>query len=328
MRILISLFMLLFIGAAHAQFPYEASVLNEYYIPLDDPQSLEIEVGWDDPEVEIPLPFEFTVGGGEPMSMLLLSGTGEMLMGMSSAGLLDILWPISLDVMDIGAVEAEEFSLIQYQVTGEAPNRILKVEWNEVGLYEEISNQGSTTLRLNFQTWLYETDNIIEYRFGPNTISKGLPDTDFLTSGIILDFDYDYYDGLFYTASGAPADPTWTVSDDFYAWYYNGSMLDGIPAEGTVYRFGPITNAVNDPTLSMGIHCFPNPAQSHVWLSNEGGSEIAVQIYDSRGVRVEELLIQANQTASWNCSSVAPGTYLLVSQKEGEANRHQRIIIQ
>lgn len=320
--------MLLIVGFAHAQFPYEAAVLNEYYIPLDDPQSLEIEVGWDDPEVEIPLPFDFTIGGGEPMSMLLISGTGEMLMGMSEAGLLDILWPISLDVMDIGAVEAEEISLIQYQVTGESPNRILKIEWNEVGLYEEISNQGTTTLRLNFQTWLYEADNMIEYRFGPNTISKGLPDTDFLTSGIILDFDYDYYDGLFYTASGAPNDPDWTVSDDFYAWYYNGSMLDGIPAEGTVYRFGPTTNSIPGPTLSPEVNCFPNPAQSQVWISNEGNSEVAIQIIDMRGVRVEELLIQANQTASWNCEGVAQGTYLLLFQEEGKALRPQRIIVQ
>ena len=31
--------------AAHSQFPYGATVLNEYYVPLDNPTSLGIEVG-------------------------------------------------------------------------------------------------------------------------------------------------------------------------------------------------------------------------------------------------------------------------------------------
>ena len=37
-------------AAAHSQFPYSATVLNEYYVSLDNPTSLGIEVGWDDPK--------------------------------------------------------------------------------------------------------------------------------------------------------------------------------------------------------------------------------------------------------------------------------------
>ncbi|HBE12212.1 MAG TPA: hypothetical protein DCY76_07245, partial [Flavobacteriales bacterium] len=157
-------------ATAHSQFPYSATVLNEYYLPLDNPTSLGIEVGWDDPEVQIPLDFSIDLDGNNSGGILMLGGTGEMLMNTTENGLLNILWPISLDVMDIGAVEAEEFSSIQYQVTGESPNRILKVEWDECGLYDEISGLGTTTARLSFQTWIYESGGIIEYRFGSNTI--------------------------------------------------------------------------------------------------------------------------------------------------------------
>ena len=203
---------------ASGQFPYSAVVLEEEYAPLANPVSLGIDVGWDDPEVEIPIPFDFVIGeGGDVLSSILLSGTGEMLMGMSTDGTLDILWPISLDVMDIGAVEMNEASFIQYEVTGDSPNRILKIEWDEVGLYEEISDFETTTLRLNFQAWLYENGNIIEYRFGPNTLGDSSMEMDLLTSGIMLDFDYDYYNGLFYTASGDPSEPEWYLTDDFYA---------------------------------------------------------------------------------------------------------------
>ena len=167
-------FLLLGLGMctlATAQFPYSASVFEETYTPLTNPIGLGIDVGWDDPEVEIPLPFEVSIGEDDDIvTVLQISGTGEMLMGLSASAALNILWPISLDVMDIGAVEIEEESHIQYEVTGTSPNRILKVEWDEVGLYEEISELGTTTMRLSFQTWLYENGNIIEYRFGPNTM--------------------------------------------------------------------------------------------------------------------------------------------------------------
>ena len=148
------LFLLLGLGMctlAIAQFPYSASVFEETYTPLTNPVSLGIDVGWDDPEVEIPLPFEVSIGEDDDVvTMLQISGTGEMLLGLSASAALNILWPISLDVMDIGAVEIEEASHIQYEVTGTSPNRILKVEWDEVGLYEEISELGTTTMRLEF----------------------------------------------------------------------------------------------------------------------------------------------------------------------------------
>ena len=218
------------LAAAHSQFPYSATVLNEYYVPLDNPTSLGIEVGWDDPEVQIPLDFIIDLDGNKSGGILMLGGTGEMLMNTTENSLLNILWPISLDVMDIGAVEAEEFSSIQYQVTGDSPNRILKVEWDECGLYDEISGIGTTTARLSFQTWIYESAGIIEYRFGSNTIpSDSLNQLEFLTSGIILGFDYDYYSGTFYTADGDAGAPDWTLTDDFYQWYNSGANLSGVP---------------------------------------------------------------------------------------------------
>ena len=76
-------------------------------------------MGWDDPEVQIPLDFSIDLDGNNTDGILMLGGTGEMLMNTTENGLLNILWPISLDVMDIGAVEAEEFSSIQYQVLQE-----------------------------------------------------------------------------------------------------------------------------------------------------------------------------------------------------------------
>lgn len=299
-------------AAAYGQFPYTATVLNEYYLPLDNPTSLGIEVGWDDPEVQIPLDFSIDLDGSSSAGILMLGGTGEMLMNTTENGLLNILWPISLDVMDIGAVEAEEFSSIQYQVTGDSPNRILKVEWDECGLYEEISGIGTTTARLSFQTWIYESGGIIEYRFGSNTIPSDSLELEFLTSGIILGFDYDSYSGTFYTATGDADAPDWTLSDDFYQWYYSGANLSGVPVEGTVYRFGPAVNVTETETPAHTFFTYPNPTVGAAWIQN--GTEAAeFRVFDATGRSIHTFFLGAGNQTQLPSEGWAAGTYTIRS---------------
>ncbi len=325
-------FLLLGLGMctlATAQFPYSASVFEETYTPLTNPVSLGIDVGWDDPEVEIPLPFEVSIGEDDDIvTVLQISGTGEMLMGLSASAALNILWPISLDVMDIGAVEIEEESHIQYEVTGTSPNRILKVEWDEVGLYEEISELGTTTMRLSFQTWLYENGNIIEYRFGPNTMGDGSLDSEFLTSGLILDFDYDYYSGLIYTANGDPATPEWSLTDDFYAWYYSGQMLNGVPEDGTVYRFGPATNIAESSSDEHAIlSLYPNPADGQCWMENQHNDLLTVTLWDAQGRSVSEVQLNQGQRVTLDVTSWESGFYAVQALQEDGSVHMQRLII-
>ena len=299
-------------ASAYSQFPYSATVLNEYYLPLDNPTSLGIEVGWDDPEVQIPLDFSIDIDGNNSEGILMLGGTGEMLMNTTENGLLNILWPISLDIMDIGAVEAEEFSSIQYQVTGESPNRILKVEWDNCGSYDEISSVGTTTLRISFQTWIYESGGIIEYRFGSNTIPPDFSEFDFLTSGIILGFDYDYYTGTFYTASGDADAPEWTLSDDFYQWYYSGTNLSGVPVEGTVYRFGPAVNVAEAKTPAQGFFTYPNPTHGAAWIQN-GPEAAEFRVFDANGLDIHTFFLGAGAQAQLPSEAWAAGAYTVRS---------------
>ena len=300
------------LASAYSQFPYSATVLNEYYVPLDNPTSLGIEVGWDDPEVQIPLDFSIDLDGNNSGGILMLGGTGEMLMNTTENGLLNILWPISLDVMDIGAVEAEEFSSIQYQVTGDSPNRILKVEWDECGLYDEISDLGTTTARLNFQTWIYESGDIIEFRFGPNTLNVDSLPIDFLSSGVILGFDYDYYTGTLYTASGDADAPDWTLTDDFYQWYYSGTNLSGVPVEGTVYRFGPAVNVAEVETPAQSFFTYPNPTHGAAWIQN-GPEAAEFRVFDLTGRNIHTFFLSAGAQAQLPSEAWAAGTFTIRS---------------
>ena len=299
------------LASAYSQFPYSATVLNEYYLPLDNPTSLDIEVGWDDPEVLIPLDFPIDLDGTGSGGILGIGGTGEMLMNTSPNGQLNILWPISLDVMDIGAVEAEEISTISYQTTGETPNRILKIEWDECGLYEEVS-LGTTENRLSFQTWIYESGGIVEFRFGPNTINVDSLPLDFLSSGIILGFDYDYYDGTFYTASGDASSPDWTLTDDFYQWYYSGTNLTGVPIEGTVYRFGPAVNVAEAETPAQSFFTYPNPTAGVAWVQN-GPEAAEFRVFDATGRSIHTFFLGAGSQAQLPSEAWASGTYTIRS---------------
>ncbi|MCZ8357569.1 MAG: fibronectin type III domain-containing protein, partial [Microcystis sp. LE19-388.1G] len=55
------------------------------------------------------------------------------------------------------------------QVTGTAPNRILKIEWVNVRSFSGLINPATA----NFQLWLYEGSNIVEMRYGAFTTSSG-----------------------------------------------------------------------------------------------------------------------------------------------------------
>ena len=261
--------------SAYAQFPFEGSVFTDEYVALQDPTLLDIEIGWDDPELLIPLPFTFSFGNIQAFEMNL-GGTGEMLFAMDEIGNMNILWPLSLDVMDVSNsmnADPEDVSTIGYETQGNEPNRIFKMEWNNCGLYDEIYQFGTADIRVNWQVWLHEGSGIIEYRFGPTTLTEedilsfleGYP----LTSGIILNFDYEGYSGDVYFAAGDASDPTWSLNTDFYNWYYSGESLTNAPQEGTGYRFnGTSTSIAEAEVVNNAFQLFPNPASSTCVVSN------------------------------------------------------------
>jgi hypothetical protein len=165
---------------------------------------------------------------------------------------------------------------------------------------------------MSFQTWIYESDGIIEYRFGSNTIPSDFSEFNFLISGIILGFDYDYYNGSFYTASGDADAPDWTLSDDFYQWYYSGTNLSGVPAEGTVYRFGPAVNVAEAETPAQGFFTYPNPTAGAAWIQN-GPEAAEFRVFDASGRSIHTFFLGAGAQAQLPSEAWAAGTYTVRS---------------
>ena len=305
--------------SAQAQFAYEGSVFTEDYLSLQDPTFLNLEIGWDDPELIVPLPFAFPFGDMQVVE-LNIGGTGEMLIAMNEIGNMNILWALSLDVMDASSVLPEEpediISTIRYQTEGNEPNRIFKMEWNNCGLYDEISELGTSDIRVNWQVWLYEGSGTIEYRFGPTTLTdndlNSLLEGYLFTSGLILNYDYEGYSGSIYSADGEATNPSWSLNTDFDTWYYSGEGLTNVPQEGTGYRFnGTSTSIEESAVLSHSFRLFPNPASTSCLISNLTDTKQQYSCISVAGKIVGQWMLAPQATHRLDISEFASGLYVI-----------------
>ena len=72
----------------------------------------------------------------------------------------------ALDFCDRGIGTNAGKSPIKWKVTGRKGKRILKVEWQNVGFFEEWSYEGECCHFLNFQVWVHEKGQRMELRLG------------------------------------------------------------------------------------------------------------------------------------------------------------------
>jgi photosystem II stability/assembly factor-like uncharacterized protein len=82
---------------------------------------------------------------------------------------------------------------ISYKFTGIAPDRVATIQWKSVAAnYDE----GSTTMKLNFQVVLHEGTNIVEFRYGPRTAGTYNSGNTGASSGIKdhIGGNYHYFD--------------------------------------------------------------------------------------------------------------------------------------
>lgn len=261
-----------------AQLPFEITVLNQPYAPLLEATALEASQydypeGWDDPEFSVPLGFDFSLNGAV-ISSLDQFGVGALMMGTtlddkSGLPLLHGFIPTNLDLTDRGIAGADP-SIIRWQTTGEPGNRVFAIEWANAGLYEEIVEDSLKELsHVNLQLRLFEADGVIEYHYGASEILTVQDEP--AIAGILSGFDPFSYDGDVYALDGDAADPTLQTLTNVDDWSYGGGpFLSAHPADGTVYRFGPVETVGVAEAGALGFSAWPNPTRSESQLRFEG----------------------------------------------------------
>lgn len=290
----------------YAQAGYEFQTENLPYQDLVGSTSLNKGQIWDDPAYAIPLGFNLDIGGLSYNKIYFpADGLGGILSTFPAMefGKTALIVPIAQDLIDLGETIGTSLSPISYLIDGTAGNRIVKIEWKNAGFWDD------TTVSdfIDFQVWIYEGTNVIEYRYGPNQVnnpseSYEMEDGPVVAMAPLVDNDAQMFvqPALFLT--GNPVNPTVTVlnGNDFPL----GSLVGSIP-EGTVYRFIPKPLSTDDFAKDT-FQIFPNPSSDYLNIKTSIG-EYEFVIYNSLGQKMDAAL----SDGKLNISILANGFYFL-----------------
>jgi hypothetical protein len=178
-------------------------------------------------------------------------------------------------------------SVISYLTSGSSPNRIFKLEFKNVGfdLDKPLFKDSA-----NVQFWIYETSNIVEYRYGSNKVKT----TSWSDDGAFVSLTNSDF-SKFIVLQMDPASPTVNKTNIFAS-----SSLTGMPANGTIYKFTPATNSVSDMNPKMVV------IQNKLKIAASIDVK-AIQLYNSSG----QLLQQVTSAEALNLDLNKSGIYFI-----------------
>ena len=217
-------------------------------------------------------------------------------------------------------------SPITYTTVGTPGNRICKIEVSNAGFYSEISANSASTSFVNFQTWLYEGSNDVEFRFGncsiasasdcfydPNGFGCGLFDSLDVNTAATVNSN---------VLSGPFANPTMVVLNPNFT-----DVITGTMQTDRVYKFthvNLVTNIKNNAKANS-IALYPNPAKDKLYISNISNlNNATIEFYDVAGKQIhsEKLNTQID------LSSFNKGIYLVkIHLEKGENVFVNKIVI-
>ena len=315
---ILAFFLTLASAGVFAQLPvgphYLFTTYTSAFAPIQEATSLDGGQIWDDPTWTVPLGFTFYTAN-DTITTLYVGELGTTVYGIQDDSLSDIFLPYFDDIAN--ADNDTLVSPVSYVVEGPPGFQICKIEWLNVGFYEDWAANGTYTNTTSFQLWLYENSNIFEYHYGPSNITNasmihmfGAPAAAFLENlNQNTGFDWDG----FYSMTGntdAPTITTLTTAEILGAQGIPSyALLNGEPAEGTVYRFAPTFVGVEENSLAT-FDVYPNPTSGLLNVFNPTQELVVAQILSSEGkiAQIETLNAGRNSIQTENLST---GYYIL-----------------
>lgn len=293
MRKTLPFLLLLFYSVLQAQ-NYTFLKLNQPYVELVNPVSINQGEIWDDFEFPIAIPFTFSVNG-QNFQELIMNDSFITFEGTLS----EIISPMGNDLVDRGFYGDNSLSPLSYKIEGATGNRILKMQWKNSGSFDDTP----LAMFVNFQIWLYETSSIFELRYGQNSVTNSETFYSGEVGGAIgvtsLDFDTEEFSNSLFLI-GSPASPTITNQLDF---------ITGTPTDTTVYRFTPSALSIGANQRNIALFVYPNPSQDVFFIKGLTDNQ-TYTISDSFGKVIQKGLILIDNAAI-NLSNFETGLYFL-----------------
>jgi hypothetical protein len=285
---------------------YEVTTFTADYMPIENgtiPGG--VTPGWDDPFFNVNLGFDLAIGNAVGGTLTQLSlGASFFLTGTEESAVFGYFNDLIDPAGEIPGVEAAN---ITSAISGLPGNQICVIQYENAGFFSQVI-EGSDNDRVNFQVWIYESDDAIEFRFGPNTVSnpflvyEGTAGPQIALVGDV-DIDGETF-GFAYGLSGDPTNPDILTDIDPEGTF----SLNGTPEDGRVYRFAPSTVGVAELSKSE-FSVFPTLTTGDVLVQKEDANNLPFHIFDMQGRMVKNGLV--NNGERIDLSSLAPGTYLI-----------------
>jgi Secretion system C-terminal sorting domain len=219
-----------------------------------------------------------------------------------------MVYPTTIFIQDRTYDTGTSSSPISYTVEGTAPNRIMKLQLKNVGSENNIwFGFEEDEFYMNFQIWLYESDNAIEIRHGESNMSTEYleayaEDGGFAAAAI-------FKNDTAYMAYGDPANATYgEFTETTFPEVFNG--FPTFPANGTVYRFGPATTTGTDTFTANTFSVYPNPATTVINIQAAEATQDQYAIYNILGSRVAQGNLTGTTTAI-NVANLQQGVYVI-----------------
>jgi hypothetical protein len=307
-------------------------VFYDEYQNLESPSIVTEGLIWDFKTISLPIGISFEFGNVE-FEQFLLSTEGAVYNVSridSNTHEATIIVPFASYYSDRGLAagydkvgEPGGFSDLSYKVDEIQGEQVLKFEWKNLGLIEQIESDGISTDFVNFQLWLFEKSNKIEFRYGPSSLTKSNFEEYFSSRDGFLCGLIDFDSGLenitknSFLISGPPTNPRIEYGNEII--YDNngfgaGTGLSDFPDEGTVYRFiwDKTTSSHNVRSLTEAkLEIYPNPASDFLIIKTlEENVDVSIEIFGLDGMRQQ--ITHDFQENLVDISSLSPGFYLLV----------------
>jgi hypothetical protein len=299
---------------------YDFSTFTSEYSDLTNPTVITTET-WDDPDLVIPVGFDFMFEGIIYNELFIGLSTGGLLIFQNGATTANALIAYSSDLIDVGYNDGEILSPISVQTSGTPGAQICKVEWKNCGFYNQV-DEGIFPDRVSFQLWLYEGSNDIEIHFGPNTVKDFSVHDGWLTYGILQNADLNSGDIQFaHMLSGSSNNPTLVSTADLNTMFT--LTLDTTPENGRVYRFASTVVSAPEVESNFGFNVYPTVTDGLINVQTSTNAPGTLEVRSISG----QLLMQeiVKQTAQLDLSGLSAGCYFI---RLVESNQTMKVIKQ
>lgn len=305
---------------------YSMTTGMENYQALDNPTSVNQGDIWNEGSTyQIYYNFDFEIYGETFTALNVFAGGGLSFPGMGNKELFVYHTPFGGYLLkDRGG--SSSVSDINYQIEGQAGDRILKIEWKNAG-FVQWYNTSNPADYVDLQIWLFENDDHIEIHFGPNQTSPGTygypGSTNDSNPGPSVKFWFDSCSNVL-CPTGAANLPSY----DFYSIcnpnYY---FIDGTPSNGVVYNFNPMYSSVSKESAAEEISVYPNPFTEQLTITfAEEQTDTKIKLLDTHGKTVRALNFSGTKYKI-NRGGLTEGIYFLTINR-GAYHVTRKVVLQ